>query len=323
MWLFNSNLNLFIFICIGCTVTVVSFFVFYNLLNYFIYRKIKLIYKNIHQLKTSKGSIRNKINNDDTILKKVEDDVSEWATKYINEVTNLQEQEAYRSRFVSNVAHELKTPIFSIQGFLNSILDTADFDEKFARNFIEKAIKNADRLENIVLKLLQISKYENNDIALKIQNHNLEQVIKNAIELVLPLANNKHIKIVFKEGNPSKAMVACDADAIIEVLENILINAIKYSDDHNDIVVGWYDMGAVYLVEIMDHGIGISVDKLPFIFDRFYRVDTDRSRQKGGTGLGLSICKHIVEAHQQSIHARSALGKGSTLSFTLSKTTID
>jgi two-component system phosphate regulon sensor histidine kinase PhoR len=253
----------------------------------------------------------------------VEDDVSEWATKYINEVTNLQEQEAYRSRFVSNVAHELKTPIFSIQGFLNSILDTADFDEKFARNFIEKAIKNADRLENIVLKLLQISKYENNDIALKIQNHNLEQVIKNAIELVLPLANNKHIKIVFKEGNPSKAMVACDADAIIEVLENILINAIKYSDDHNDIVVGWYDMGAVYLVEIMDHGIGISVDKLPFIFDRFYRVDTDRSRQKGGTGLGLSICKHIVEAHQQSIHARSALGKGSTLSFTLSKITID
>ncbi len=320
-WLFNARINLFHLICISCCISVATFFVFFSLLEIFVYRKIKLIYKSIHQLKTKKGSIRTKIKNDDGILSTVALEVKDWASQYLRDIETLHKQEEYRRTFVSNVAHELKTPIFSIQSYLQTLLDIPITDENQNNYFINKALDNSNRLEIIVNKLLQISKYEAGDLLLESQPTNLELLCQKAIALVQQATLAKQINIVFKQGNSSNCVVLCEPVAMLEVLENIITNAIKYSPKGTDIVIGWYNMDTLVLVEIMDHGIGIEAKNLPFIFDRFYRVDHDRSRQKGGNGLGLSICKHIIEAHQQTIHARSAIGQGTTISFTLQSAT--
>ena len=318
-WAFNIQIPL-IFILILAFLTAICAYTFFQLIvNFFIYRKIKLIYKNIHQLKTSKGALREKVAQNDDIISMVKKDVDEWTVTYEKDLEDLRLQEEFRREFISNVSHELKTPIFSLQGYLHTLMDGAVEDPTYAKDFLQKALKNCDRLEAIVEDLLHISKYENGIVQPQMEAFDVHKLCNEIIDSLSSLAKEVNTAFHYKEGCNQSFLVHADRDMIRDVLENLMSNAIKYGRANTDIVIGFYDMGDLLLVEVVDHGMGIAKEHLSRVFERFYRVDKHRSRDKGGTGLGLSICKHIIEAHNQSIHVRSKLGVGTTFGFTLKK----
>lgn len=289
--------------------------------NEFVYEKIRLIYKTIHNLKTPKSELKQRMQEDNYILESVRTEVVSWAEKNQQEIQTLKDQEAYRRDFLGNVSHELKTPIFNIQGYIHTLLDGGLEDEEINRKFLKRADKSVERMISVVEDLDVISRLESGRLELNLQRINIVELVKEVIEMEEMKAEKRDISLKFNEKYDKPIYVMADGDQVRQVYINLIDNSIKYGSEGGAIKLRFYDMDENILCEVADDGPGIEEKHLPRLFERFYRVDKARDRHAGGTGLGLSIVKHIIEAHEQTINVRSIQGEnsGTTFSFTLKK----
>jgi len=285
----------------------------------FIYRKIKLIYKLIHQKKaTRKEETYFKYILPQKSIDEVRMDVEHWAKTQSQEIELLKKNEAFRRDFLQNLAHEIKTPVFAIQGYVETLLDGAMDEVEIRKKFLENTARNAERLVNLINDLDEISQLETGEQSIYPRNFVIQDLIRETYESLSIKISQKSIKPIIKKGCETPVTVYADKEKIKQVLTNLVENATKYGKMNGNIIASVDKTDDEHvLIEISDDGSGIEEDHLPRIFERFYRTDAARSRDKGGTGLGLAICKHIIEAHGQHIHVRSRLDIGTTIGFTL------
>ncbi len=297
--------------------TVVSV-LFYYIIETFFYRKIKLLYKFISQTKAGykEETLREFIK---PSMDQVSSDVQSWAAEQQKEIDVLQKNEQYRKEFLMNFSHEIKTPIFTIQGYLQTLADGALQDEANREKFVNNALKGANRLSHLVEDIDEITKLEVGTFKINSTEFVFINLVQDVLQELQLEASKNNIKIKYKEGCNLNIVIKADEAKIKQVLVNLLANAIKYSFANSTVTIGLYivDNKNAY-AEVTDEGAGISEDQLPRVFERFYRTDDARSRHKGGSGLGLSIVKHIVEAHGHSVTCRSTVGVGSSFGFGLS-----
>lgn len=298
-----------------------SYGLFLYTLQNFIYRKIKLIYKLIYHTKATK---REEFYYSNILPQKsideVREDVEAWAKQKKFEIESLRQNEHFRKEFLQNLSHELKTPVFAIQGYVDTLLDGALYQEEVNKNFLQKTSHNLNRLINLLDDLDQISKLETGALKLNTESFVVQQLYKEAVEELHFKANEKNISCIIKKGCEDDISVKADKEKIRQVFVNLITNAIKYGRNDGMIEASFYVLDdQTVLIEISDDGYGIAEEHLPRIFERFYRADLARSRSEGGSGLGLAICKHIIEAHGQTIHVRSKKEVGTTIGFTLEK----
>lgn len=300
-------------------VFAVAYIVILRYLKKYIYRKIKLIYKTIHQEKLKPEEKNKTIDINADIIGVVEKEVAEWAENQRKELDKYKNWAEYRRNFVGDISHELKTPIFNIQGYIESLLDGGLQDPSINTTFLKRASTNVDRLQTIVQDLDVIARLESGEVVLEMQTFDIKNLAEEVFEDLEMKAKGNSVQLLFKDGASSGFKVRADREKIRQVLTNLVANSVKYGNDGGVTKVGFYDMDKYILVEVADNGIGIPKEHLNHVFDRFYRVDKSRSRQRGGSGLGLSIVKHIVESHKQTINVRSTPKLGSTFGFTLEK----
>ena len=292
---------------------------YYYTMQLFIYRKIKIIYKFIYQIKATK---KEEIFYDKILPKKsieeVSEDVEKWAIKRTQEIEVLKANELFRKEFLMNLAHELRTPIFSVQGYVDTLLGGALEDPEVNKKFLSNASKSIDRLVRLVDDLDQISKLESGKIPIIQESFFIQDLIRDVYEEFLLKARERKIHLTFKKGTERPVAIYADKQKIKQVLVNLIENALKYCNENCTVVAGCYEVDdkSVY-IEISDDGPGIPEEHLGRIFERFYRADRSRSRAIGGTGLGLAIVKHIIEAHGHTVNVRSKVGVGSSFGFTL------
>ena len=257
----------------------------------------------------------------DKHVENISEELTAWADDNDKEIARLKHTEAFRKQYLGNVAHELKTPIFNIQGYISTLLDGGLEDELINRKYLERAEKSIDRLINIVNDLDTISKLENDMNRLNVECFDIGALAKEITEQLEIEASKRDIKLSVKGADslPSRFWVMADKHFVGQVLVNLVINSIHYGKEGGSTRIKFRDMLDKILIEVEDTGVGISKEDMPRIFERFYRVDKGRSREQGGTGLGLAIVKHIVEAHGERISVRSELGVGTTFTFPLKK----
>ncbi len=297
----------------------IIYFLYFYTLQLFIYRKIKIIYKFIYQIKaTKKEEFFYKKILPQKSVEEVRDDVEKWAIKSTKEIENLKANEQFRKEFLMNLAHELRTPIFSIQGYVDTLLEGAINDDMVNRKFLSNTSKSIDRLVRLVDDLDRISKLESGRTPIIQECFQIQDLIKDLYEEFSLKAKERKITLSFKKGTERPIMVYADKQKIKQVLANLIENALKYSNENCVVNAGCYEVDekTVY-IEVSDNGPGIPPEHLPRIFERFYRADRSRNRDIGGTGLGLAIVKHIVEAHGHTVNVRSTVGVGSSFGFTL------
>lgn len=315
----NFNYNFLWSAILGALIVfIIMFIISRSLINNFIYKKITPLYKIINNINLSKQDFIDDIVDKD-IVKEVKKDIILWAKKKSLEINQLKQLEKYRREFIGNVSHELKTPLFNIQGYVSTLLDGDYQNDELLVKYLERIDKNVNRLIAIVNDLESISKLESGELKLSIDKFDIIELIEESFDIHERMASEKNIKLKFDKKYPKPLYVIADRDRILEVLNNIINNSIKYGKVNGTTTVSILDIDNKIIIEITDDGIGIEEQYLPRIFERFFRVDKSRSRELGGTGLGLAIVKHIIEAHQQTINVRSKLGVGSTFSFTLNK----
>ena len=307
------------FIAFGL-IFLASFFMIRFVLNEFIYRKIKVIYKFIYQTKASKKEeMYYKYILPNKSIEEVNEDVENWAEQKKQEIEYLRHNESYRKEFLQNLSHEIKTPIFAIQGYVDTLLNGAMDNPEISRRFLENTSRNVGRMVDLVNDLDEITRLESGEQPMHKENFVVQDLTREVYETLAQKANEKNISCSIKKGCEQPVEVLADREKITRVLINLVENSIKYGQPGGYVVAGIYKTDDKHvLIEISDNGIGISEEHLPRIFERFYRTDKGRSRNVGGTGLGLAICKHIIEAHGQSIHVRSKTDVGTTIGFTLS-----
>ena len=251
-------------------------------------------------------------------MDEVREDVEAWAEQRRREIESLKKNETFRKEFLQNLSHEFKTPVFAIQGYVDTLLQGAMDNPEINKNFLEKAGKNVQRLANLIQDLDEISKLERGEISLNKQNFVIQDLVRDAFESLSLIAEQQKISFSFKKGCEKSFVVHADKEKIRQVIINLVENSIKYGKHGGHVVASIYNTdGENILVEISDDGMGISENNLNRIFERFYRGPEGRSRDVQGSGLGLAICKHIIEAHGHSIHVRSKTDVGTTIGFTL------
>ncbi|MEQ1554989.1 MAG: ATP-binding protein, partial [Ferruginibacter sp.] len=251
-------------------------------------------------------------------IDEVRQDVEEWAEQRKKEIETLQANEAFRKEFLQNLSHELKTPIFAIQGYVDTLLDGALHNNEVNEKFLKNASRNVLRLVSLLDDLDEISKLESGEIKMLFQQFVIQDLINDVFDSLELKAAEKHIVMSIKKECEFPLTVYADKEKIRQVLINLVENGIKYGKENGTIEASAYNVdGKNVLIEIGDNGYGIAEEHLPRIFERFYRTDLARSRKAGGSGLGLAICKHIIEAHNQNIHVRSKLDVGTSFGFTL------
>lgn len=296
----------------------ISYGIVYYLIERFLYHKVKIIYKTIHTLK-SQGDARPKIQMSEDVLNIINKEVADWADRKIQEVKELRSAENYRREFIGNLAHELKTPVFNVQGYIETLLETELDDVALNRKFLERANASCERLIDLLKDLDQIAGIESGNMQLELSKFDVVELTKQTIELLENQAQERSVTLRLGQPTEKPIWVMADKKRIQQVFVNLLVNSVVYGREGGETRVRYYDMDDNVLIEIADDGLGIAMEHLPRIFERFYRVDKSRSRNEGGSGLGLAICKHIVDSHNQSISVRSTEGVGSTFAFTLKK----
>lgn len=282
----------------------------------FIYDRIKSIVKKISVLDI-KDVDQNKITTD---IEELSDELEAIAEKNRLEIVSLNKQEVYRREFLGNVAHEMKTPIFTIQGYLITLLEGAGDEKELREKYLERAIKGVDRLEAVVKDLDMIAKLETKDINPVIEDFNVVELIQNVFDILELKAQKKGTQLRFDDYYEFPIMVSADREKIEQVLINLIENSVKYGrkNGFTEVKIDETSSSQIF-VSIHDNGEGIPKNQLNRIFERFYRVEKSRTRDQGGSGLGLSIVKHILEAHNQNISVESYKGKGTTFTFSLNK----
>ncbi len=296
----------------------VSYFLIYYAVNNFILEKINPIYKSLENLPLTKKELRKKMEGKD-VIQEVNSMVINYTQNRTKEIKKLRRLEKYRKEFLGNVSHELKTPIFNIQGYILTLLDGGLEDPEVNREYLERTEKSINRMISIIEDLESITKLETGELNLKIEEFDILGLIRDVFELQDTNRSKYNISLEFKKNYDKPIMVEADKARITEVMNNLLVNSIFYGNKGGRTKVGIDELGDNILVEVTDDGIGMEEEEIPRIFERFYRTDKSRSRDRGGTGLGLAIVKHIIEAHNQTISVRSKPGEGSSFSFTLRK----
>ena len=303
------------------TFGIVMFSALFIIRKYVAY-KLKPIYSIVLSRDVHTGEIVDELR--DKHVENISEELTAWATDNDKEISRLKDIEKFRKQYLGNVAHELKTPIFNIQGYISTLLDGGLEDELINRKYLERTEKSIDRLINIVSDLDTISKLENDMTRLNFENFDIVALAKEIADQNEIEAQRHAIKINVKYSDslPSSFRVAADKHYVGQVLVNLIVNSIRYGRQGGGVTnVKFRDMLDKILIEVEDNGVGIGKEDINRVFERFYRVDKSRSREQGGTGLGLAIVKHIIEAHGERITVRSEKGVGTTFAFTLKKST--
>lgn len=300
----------------GASMLGVSYGAFSFGIERFIHSRIKVLYRTIHDLRRNR-KVLERMPTDGDMIEHVNEEVREWASARRAEISELHEREKFRREFIGNLAHELKTPIFNIQGYILTLLEGGLEDEKVNRDFLNRASNGVDRLMKIVEDLDMISKLESGVMELRITRMDLHELLDETIGSMDLLARERGVRVRNELASPT--LVKADKDRLAQVFINLLTNAINYGREGGTCTVRSYPMGEQVVVEVTDDGIGISPEHLPRLFERFYRVGKSRARNEGGSGLGLAIVKHIIDAHGQTIAVKSTEGQGTTFTFTLER----
>ncbi len=295
----------------------VSYFLFYYTIRRFILSKLRLIYKSIHTVKTGKEGAKAPLT--ENLIGEVQQEVERWKAEKLGEIEHLKQLEQYRRDFIGNVSHELKTPLFNIQGYVSTLLDGGLDDPTINHEYLKRTGKSVERLVRIIEDLDEITQLESGHIQLRISRFDLVSLAREVVEMLEMKAGKHDIQLTLNDpGYP--VTVEGDRDKIRQVLTNLIDNSIRYgSRGEGKTKVTFFDMEEFILTEVTDNGIGIAPADLPRVFERFFRTDRGRAATKKGKGLGLAIVKHIMEAHGQTANVRSAVGVGTTFGFTLKK----
>jgi len=293
-----------------------SFFVIQYRVERFIYRRVKKIYDDVSLLDST--TLRNQAITTD--MATLTQEVRKFATDKKLEIETLKVREEYRREFIGNVSHELKTPLFTVQGYLSTLIDGGMKDKTIRKKYLERAEKGVERLIYIVQDLDMITKLENGEVNINLSEFDIVQTVQNIFDLLEMEASKKDILLMFDQRYRKAIHVVADQEKIEQVLLNLMVNSIKYGREKGTTEVAIEDLTEQkIIVRITDNGEGIEKHHIPRLFERFYRVDKSGARTTGGSGLGLSIVKHIIEAHGEKIYVESEFGKGSEFSFTLEK----
>lgn len=313
LWLFDE-FSWLICLLFAFSIAIFAFFVIQYRVEKFIYRRVKKIYDDVSLLEST--SFRNQpITTDMATLTK---QVKKFATDKKLEIETLKVREEYRREFLGNVSHELKTPLFTVQGYLSTLIDGAINDKNVRKKYLERAEKGVERLIYIVEDLDMISKLETGDLNLELSKFNIIELVQNVFDMLEIRADKKNIILMFDRKYNRPIKVFADKEKIQQVLTNFVMNSIKYGKENGTTEVSIEDLvNNKIIVRIRDNGEGIEKQYIPRLFERFFRVDKSGARSEGGSGLGLSIVKHIIEAHGEKIYVESEFGKGSEFSFTL------
>jgi len=289
-------------------------------LEFMLLREIEKIYVLIDKLKQKDFKIhKKKIKANINPLRRLNAEIISYTNKKQQEIEELKKLETYRKEFLADVSHELKTPIFAAQGFIYTLLDGAADDKDIRDKFLNKAAKSLDGLSELVQDLLTVSQMESGDIQMKLQQCDMVSLTQEIFEELEEKAHKRNISLSFDKNSDHPAIAKADPHRMRQVMNNLIDNAIKYGNEAGKVRVNFSVEKESLLVEVKDDGIGIEHEHLKRIFERFYRIEKSRSKDKGGTGLGLAIVKHIIEAHRTKVIVTSKIGKGTTFSFKLDK----
>jgi two-component system phosphate regulon sensor histidine kinase PhoR len=295
----------------------IAFFIIQYRVEKFIYKRVKKIYDDLTLLESSSFS-KNQITTDMATLTQ---EIDRYAKDKKLEIEALKIREQYRKEFVGNVSHELKTPLFTVQGYISTLLDGAADDEILRDKYLKRADKGVERLTYIIKDLDMITRLEAGDLSLDIESFDVVELVKNVFDLLEIKANKKKITLTFDMDYRNAIMVNGDRERLQQVLSNLIVNSIKYGEKNGTTEVSIENLiKNKVIVRVTDNGEGIEKEHIPRLFERFYRVDKSGSRKEGGSGLGLAIVKHIIEAHHEKLYIESEYGVGSEFSFTLEKT---
>jgi two-component system phosphate regulon sensor histidine kinase PhoR len=315
LWFFHEFL-LSIILVFAVSIATFSFFVIQYRVERFIYRRVKKIYDDVSLLESTSFRSQPITTDMETLTKQVK----KFATDKKLEIETLKVREEYRREFLGNISHELKTPLFTVQGYLSTLLDGAMDDKKIRKKYLERAEKGVERLVYIVEDLDMISKLEMGDVNLELSKFNIVDLVQSVFDLLEMVADKKNIILMFDSKYNKAINVFADQEKIQQVLSNLIVNSIKYGKENGTTEVTIEDLvDDKIIVRIRDNGEGIEKQNIPRLFERFFRVDKSGARSEGGSGLGLSIVKHIIEAHGEKIYVESEFGNGSEFSFTLEK----
>jgi two-component system phosphate regulon sensor histidine kinase PhoR len=317
--IFDLQIRWTIVMAISVIFSVISFFALRLFLYKFIYNRIKLIYKTIRKNKEGKNKKKPGYTYSNDLIKQVESDVNEWVNDQEQQMAQIVEMSNYRKEFVGNVAHELKTPIFNIQGYTLTLIEGGLQDETINEKYLKKIEKNINRMINIVSDLDTITKLESGQLVLKNKLFDPVVLCNECLESLEEQIKTKEIKTEIIQHYDKAILVKADREHISQVFSNLIINAVHYNNQGGIVKAEFFEMGKDILIEITDNGVGIPSEDIPRVFERFYRVDKSRSLNSGGSGLGLAIVKHIVEAHGHRVNVRSSVGVGTTVAFSLRK----
>lgn len=295
---------------------LISFFIIQYRVQHFIYKRVKKIYDDLTLLE-SKSFSKDQITTDMATLTQ---EIDKYARDKKLEIETLKIREEYRKEFIGNVSHELKTPLFTVQGYISTLIDGAVNDKVLRDKYLARADKGVERLIYIIKDLDMITKFESGDLSLNIEPFDIVKIIQNVFELLEMKAAKKKITLTFDITYNNPIMVNGDKERIQQVLSNLIVNSIKYGNTKGTTEVSIENLiKNKVIVRVTDNGEGIEKENIPRLFERFYRVDKTGSRKEGGSGLGLAIVKHIIEAHNERIYIESEPGIGSEFSFTLEK----
>jgi two-component system phosphate regulon sensor histidine kinase PhoR len=309
-------INLWLILPFVVIVYVFSFFIVQFRVERFIYKHVKKIYDDLTILESS-NLISSPITTD---MRTLTEEIDKFARDKKIEIETLKVREQYRKEFLGNVSHELKTPLFTIQGYILTLLDGAMNDKNLREKYLERASKAIERLGYIVKDLDMITKLEVGDLSLNLEDFDIVELVKNVFEMLEMKASRKDITLVFDTDYFKPIMVNADKERMQQVVMNLIVNSIKYGSEKGTTEVSIENLiKNKVIVRITDNGEGIEKKHLARLFERFYRVDKSGSRKEGGSGLGLSIVKHIIEAHKEKIYVESEFGVGSEFSFTMEK----
>ena len=310
------ELKWYYIVALSGIVYVFSFFTIQFRVERFIYKRVKKIYDDLTLLESTsltKGPIT-------TDMRTLTQEIDKFARDKKIEIETLKVREEYRKEFLGNVSHELKTPLFTVQGYILTLLDGAMNDKGTRKKYLERASKGVERLGYIIKDLDMITKLEVGDLSLKTEEFNIVELVENVFDMLEMKASKKSITLTFDMDYHNPIMVKADKERIQQVLANLIVNSIKYGREKGTTEVSIENLiKNKVIVRVTDNGEGIAKEHLPRLFERFYRVDKSGSRKEGGSGLGLSIVKHIIEAHNEKIYVESEYNVGSEFSFTLEK----
>ena len=315
-YLTDYPIDWIMYVLIPVVITGLSVLTFSYIIDRFVNEKIKFIYRIITNKKAPSDT---KYSLSEEAMAKLTDDTAKWAAVQKRQINDLQKQAAFRKEFLGNLAHEMKTPVFSIQGYILTLLEGGLEDERVNRDFLVRALAGVDRISNLLEDLDEIAKFETDRFELKIKKFDVVRLVKDVFHELETKANRKKISLKF-DRHYEPMHVMADKGKITQVIVNLVSNSISYGIDGGETTVSLHTVDKKSIaIDVADNGVGMSEEHVPRLFERFYRVDKSRERNIGGSGLGLAIVKHIIEAHKQSIRVKSTEGIGSTFTFTLEK----